>query len=324
VADWKRATVEVLALAESPREPSALLVDSARGRVLGTEERRGRLRAFDVRAVPGDASDATTHPVVIVADCRVVGDSKTETKAAECLRAPSGVAIEPETHWPDGTDRAAATAAEAGGLLAGQVGAGALWVTDENCIVRIDERSGAACVVARSAAKDDGRLRFVDGPGHTARFCGVSAIVWDAANERALVSDYYSHCIRAVARSPPPTPPTLPVPQSPPLVSVADQKGAGSSVSTSQWSAWTVSTLIGAKKDAGAPATSLITAEIGNPTAIALDPVRPHILYIACRMDEDIRIADLHTGTALASPHPFSALQAGGLAGWRAGRRAGI
>jgi hypothetical protein len=66
-------------------------------------------------------------------------------------------------------------------------------------IVRLNEDTGAACVVAGHSA----RPGFADGPGPYALFNRPTCLVWDTAHERALVCDEHNQRIRAIARSVP-------------------------------------------------------------------------------------------------------------------------
>jgi hypothetical protein len=329
-ADWTRATLERLSLPSN--NPFGVLIDSARRRVLWTTHILGKVQAisFDdlkvlierdhssghgTRAAASataknnaeakakaTATGAATVTATGAGDSKAVPvagwvqDDKAITRAAHCLHSSTFLAIEPVTQWPVGTDRAAAAAAEAAGLLVGQVGAGALWVANEapgsDCIVRIDEQSGTACPVAAVPEAHYPDWEFLNTPSALPRLYHPSNIVWDTAHERALVADKKSHCIRAITRAPPPA---LPLSTVSPTAGQSDLQAKWA-----QWSAWTVTTLIGSGEEGDADSdVSLAAAQLARPFAIALDPVRPHILYIACREVDHIRIADLRAGTVL-------------------------
>jgi hypothetical protein len=154
-ANWHRATVEPFFLATEQKTLSSLLVDTARRRVLWLEDDTGRLQSIAVddlkQSSPEEGAPRAQPRVSTVAG--PLDDVKTVADAAHCLAGPSSVAIESVSHWPAGTDAAAVSSATA--LLATQVGAGALWVTDEatHTVIRIDEKTGAACVVAGAAKR---------------------------------------------------------------------------------------------------------------------------------------------------------------------------
>jgi hypothetical protein len=132
-------------------------------------------------------------------------------------------------------------------------------------------------VVVRSTSVGGGS-GFRDGPGRVARMYSPTHIVWDTANERALVCDQHNNRIRVVTRSPPPS------------SSSGDRKAGVSD--PEGWSAWTFSTLIGNGKRGTADFTGPLTAaRLSSPLALVMDPVQPHILYITCQLSV-IRAAD--------------------------------
>jgi hypothetical protein len=153
-ADWSRATANPISLGEPPLLRCALLID--RERVLWSDYPKSRVRAMTIadlkvgaeRSGTSDTSSSALNPAVSVL-AGPLGVSEAVSNAAHSLYRPSCMAVEPVTQWPAGAITTAAAASSAVGL-ADQVGAGALWVTDCGCdrIVRIDEKSGAACVVA--------------------------------------------------------------------------------------------------------------------------------------------------------------------------------
>jgi hypothetical protein len=203
-----------------------------------------------------------------------------------------------------GTDAAAAAATVAAGLLVGQVGAGALWVTDEfaHTILRIDEQTGTACVIAGAGRRDP---NHIDGPSHAARFYAPCCIVWDAARERAIVCDYTNQCVRAITRAPPPPPPPPPATATVAGMTTTTAAAAAeaaaaaapveqkSSAVTTKWSAWIVSTLI---HRTASDLPGLFLPPGSEPCALALDPDLPHVLYVTSL--RTLLVADFSTGTA--------------------------
>jgi hypothetical protein len=308
-ADWSRVTVQKLVLARTIRDPSAVVVDPARGRIVWTDYDSGsvcsvsisdlaKMGTMNVNANRMQAPAGPPAPVQTL-----VGQPRSSALIAsdpKLLGHPSSIAIEPVTHWPAGTDPVSAAAAAAAGFLVGQVGAGALWVTNEegSRVIRIDESAGTACVVAGS------RGGYEDGPGPRARFQQPTCIVWDAVHERALVADQNNHRIRAITRAPPPPRPPPSPASTVSVLSEGDGKGAGSGAASEQpvarWSAWIVSTI------ELAPTATTAGVSLQSPIALALDPIRPHTLCIACRHSAAILVADLLTGTLTRSVAPTS------------------
>jgi hypothetical protein len=248
-ADWSRATVETVRFANKNksgskqiRQPCAVAVDSERRRVLWTDfsgEAVGAVASVsfnDLKAAAGK-SDSKVPSMSCVAGRLKARDSPPTLH--NCVQAPASIAIEPAT--------------------------GALWIADEqlNRVVRVDERTGAIVVFGDP---NGGLNGFANGAARDVRFNFPAFVVWDAARNRALVSDTSNHCIRAITRT-------------------GDGTGAD---------AWTVSTLIGDGKEGDADGT-LKTARLKRPIAMAFDMWRPHILYITVN-GERIRIADFENG----------------------------
>jgi hypothetical protein len=222
VADCTRAVVQLLDFGEEERTPSTLLLDSARRRLLWTDSAGGELVSMTIddlkahysspRACARDNKQtdadidvdtgADAPPVEMLTVAGQTGDDDEVTGPARCLGRPSSVTIEQTTHWPPGTDAVAAAAAAASPAvkkaLAAQVGAGALWVTDPYY-----NTTGSACALVGCLGAGAG---CSDGPSRLASLYDPSCIVWDTANERALVADIHGFHVRAISRSPPPSP----------------------------------------------------------------------------------------------------------------------
>jgi hypothetical protein len=273
-ADWSRATLETLPMARhsatTTAYPCAVSVDTAGRRLLWTEFNTDPLGGMlavsfdDVKAVLSDsaaaaAADSVTKsrtPLPATAVKTVAGPLLDLTPAPapsleRCLRTPAPIAIERPP------------AAEGKGSAGGD----ALWVACEspNRVVRVDERTRTIIVFGGSPAGG-----MTEGAPDVALFRFPVCVVWDAANNRALVSDSQNNRIRAITRDDKP-------------------KGAG----------WTVSTLIGSGK-AGTVDGSLSSAELALPTAMVFDLWRPPILYITSSNSTYLRVADLQAGPSVA------------------------